>query len=103
MVARLLAVKVVPAGLHLDRCATACCGPAAAERSAAFYFLPSISMLYRIRFEYARNIQASSKADAMKQMCASMKEHPESFIRDVQDAAIGQNKGPLWKRLITGR
>lgn len=98
-----LAVKVVPAGLHLDGCASACRGQVAAERSAALYFLPLISMLYRIRFEFARNIQASSKAEAMKQMCAMMKEHPESFIRDVQEAAAVQNPRPLWKRLIIGR
>jgi len=60
-------------------------------------------MLYRVRFEYARNIQESSKDEALKRMCALMKEHPETFIRDVQDAAIGQNPRPLWKRILTGR
>lgn len=60
-------------------------------------------MLYRIRFEYARNIDVSSKAEALKKMCALMKEHPESFIRDVHDASVVQNPRPMWKRLITGR
>jgi hypothetical protein len=32
-----------------------------------------------------------------------MKEHPERFIRDVQDAAMVQNPRPLWKRLVVGR
>ena len=60
-------------------------------------------MLYRVRFEYGRNIQASSKQDALQKMYALMKEHPESFIRDVQDAAATSTQRPLWKRLVTGR
>lgn len=60
-------------------------------------------MLYRVRFEYGRNIQASSKDDALKKICALMKEHPETFIRDVQDATAVSNPRPLWKRIVTGR
>jgi hypothetical protein len=60
-------------------------------------------MLYRIRFEYGRNIEATSKSDAVKKMCTLMKEHPESFIRDVHDFTVASNPTPLWKRLITGR
>jgi hypothetical protein len=67
------------------------------------YFLLPIYMLYRVRFEYGRNIQASSRDEALRKMCALMKEHPESFIRDVQDGSVQRNSRPLWKRLITGR
>lgn len=60
-------------------------------------------MLYRVRFEYGRNIQASSKDEAVKKMCSLMREHPETFIRDVHDASVTINPRPLWKRLLTGR
>ena len=60
-------------------------------------------MLYRVRFEYGRNIQASSKSEALKEIYKLMKEHPETFVRDVQDATAANNPRPLWKRLVTGR
>lgn len=60
-------------------------------------------MLYRVRFEYARTIEASSKEEALKTMCSLMKQHPETFIRDVSDASMTTPSQPLWKRLITGR
>ena len=60
-------------------------------------------MLYRVRFEYARNIQATSKQEAIATICTLMKQHPETFIRDVQDASVSSVYRPLWKRLLTGR
>lgn len=60
-------------------------------------------MFYRVRFEFGRNIQAQSKSEALAKMCALMKEHPESFIRDVQDATVVNNPRPFWKRILTGR
>ena len=59
-------------------------------------------MLYRVRFEYGRNIDASSRREAIQKMCDLMKAHPESFIRDVVDALSEKNPKPIWKRLITG-
>jgi hypothetical protein len=60
-------------------------------------------MLYRVRFEYARNIQASSKQEALDKICKLMKENPETFIRDVADASATSAVQPLWKRVLTGR
>ncbi len=98
----MLAVKVVPAGLHLDRYARrAAGGPPRSDPPPSTSFPPV--MIYRVQLEFGRNIQASSKDEAFKKMCALMKEHPESFIRDVRDAAMARNPRPLWKMLLTGR
>lgn len=60
-------------------------------------------MLYRVQFDFGRNIEAASKADALAKMCTLMKEHPETFIRGVQDALVAIHPRPLWKRFLTGR
>ena len=60
-------------------------------------------MLYHVRFEYGRNIQASSRDEALKTICKLMRDHPETFIRDVLDASVRTSSRPLWKRFLTGR
>ena len=60
-------------------------------------------MLYRVRFEYGRNIEASSKREAVETICKLMRQHPESFVRDVVDTLNTTTTRPLWKRFLTGR
>jgi ribulose bisphosphate carboxylase small subunit len=55
-------------------------------------------MLYHVRFDFGRNIQASSKEEAVQKMCGVMRDHPDTFIRDGIDASLktGSSELSVW-------
>ena len=72
-----------------------------AERCLTHY--PYVIMtLYRVRMQYAFNIQAWSQEEAYRLVCKAIREHPETAISGVEDARYANHR-PLWKRLLTGR
>ncbi len=95
-----LSVKVVPAVSTL----TPSCGPVPAGRpDRPTYFLPPISMLYRVKLQYGFVIDATSKDAAYAMALKRLREAPETAISGVGPEGEVKEKRSLFNQFVTGK